>query len=609
MMSGSKELDKSWDAASVGSYGTIRIRVVVLKKKHSTEPEEEVGEPGADEDPIIVGKTPIDSYLERPEHGHQCVVFLVNGQRHDSMDNTFLARDLNFKYLRTRTMVVVDLDGLEQEAIGEVVQGSRQGLYRGNVFQAIKDRLFSTLKNDPDLKRLQEEAELEISELEAGDEAVRKKLDQLIDAHHTAAERATVGEVESGPSASVESAAFGADKRQPVVIKGSPEEGDKALEPVLASDSPPTLRLVPSVERAFHVRCQPETEWVNLELFEVRCVPALAELGIRVERDDKAAKISLRFEETEEIEDDSYPVEATISVYAKFKDRKEPRLLAREIRIAPKKKREPREKPELLPTPTYLRVATRQPVRLVRGAASTHVRLRWDGEDALASGSTPEWKFTGRCTSLGPFPLITFSAPTDGKFELLLDAPHGLIPSAQLDFEVEATGPEGRTLKTAFKAEVVEAPAPAPAFEPRKIMTDAPETAAQRRPPYDLRYVEEGEWNGTCWDDSDFTTEDVGCYQEPTETKPLILILNKDTVLLRDFRERMVKRKLEEATIQARLTKYNSHVSFHLYQMYRAQKKRDESDVEAKPLESSDLREEINRVGQTVLRLMELGER
>jgi hypothetical protein len=88
----------------------------------------------------------------------------VNGQRHDGWDNAFISTDLGFKYLRTRTMIVVDLDGLTQEATAEIVQGSRQGLYEGEVMAAITDRVVATLKRDPDLIRLQAEAEQERSQ-------------------------------------------------------------------------------------------------------------------------------------------------------------------------------------------------------------------------------------------------------------------------------------------------------------------------------------------------------------------------------------------------------------------------------------------------------------
>jgi len=65
-----------------------------------------------------------------------------------------------------------------------------------------------------------------------------------------------------------------------------------------------------------------------------------------------------------------------------------------------------------------------------------------------------------------------------------------------------------------------------------------------------------------------------------------------------------ITRKLEEATVKDRLTKYNSHVSFHLYQMYNEQKRR--NDEREKLVEPDDLRAEINRVGSTLIRVMEV---
>jgi hypothetical protein len=66
----------------------------------------------------------------------------------------------------------------------------------------------------------------------------------------------------------------------------------------------------------------------------------------------------------------------------------------------------------------------------------------------------------------------------------------------------------------------------------------------------------------------------------------------------------MVKRKLEESTVQQRLTNYNSHVSFHLYQMYNEQKKRLDAGGEQVKLE--DLRGEINRMGTTLVKIMDV---
>ncbi len=129
------------------------------------------------------GATPVSSYLES-SRGKRCVVYLVNGQRQEFDDNGFIVQDLGFRYLRARMMIMVDVDGLAPEAIGRLMQGSRQGFYRGAVREAITKRIVATLKDDPDLVRLEEEAEEAVSELSAGDEKVKQTLDQLIDSHH-----------------------------------------------------------------------------------------------------------------------------------------------------------------------------------------------------------------------------------------------------------------------------------------------------------------------------------------------------------------------------------------------------------------------------------------
>ena len=50
-----------------------------------------------------------------------------------------------------------------------------------HIFEAITKRIVATLKDDPDLVRLEEEAEEAVSELSAGDEKVKQTLDQLIE--------------------------------------------------------------------------------------------------------------------------------------------------------------------------------------------------------------------------------------------------------------------------------------------------------------------------------------------------------------------------------------------------------------------------------------------
>ncbi len=188
----SAQLDKRLDTALGEGYGTIAIRVVVLEKGLAAAP----APAAADQTPVDAqpdealpetDKRPVSSFLEEPKRGRQCCVFLINGQRQHAWDNQFIVRDLELKYLRNRMIVVVDCDGLKPEAIAELMQGSRNQFYEGQVYDALASRVTATLKGDPDLRRLEEETEDEISSLQAGDEAVKAALDQLIEAHHDAA--------------------------------------------------------------------------------------------------------------------------------------------------------------------------------------------------------------------------------------------------------------------------------------------------------------------------------------------------------------------------------------------------------------------------------------
>jgi hypothetical protein len=614
-------LDKTF-ANDVSSYGTIALRVVVLKpkpRKDAATASEPPPDPSGDLIDDQPGSSPLASYLEKPNYGSWCVVFLVNGQRHHALDNSFIVRSLGFKYLRTRTMIIVDLDGLAPEAISELVQGSRQGLFQGDVYGAILDRIVATLKKDPDLKRLQVEAEQQISELNAGDEVVRGKLDELIDAHHTGATHSTVGDFQAGPNAAPTAYSLGKNKRQDVVVDAHAGVGEAASLPILVAQPPsPAMRLRALVERTVQVTAFPEGEWADIETFEVRAEPTTEGLRIATEKTLFGVDVTLRYVEPDDFDEEAYPVETTLRVYAKFKKHPELRKVERDLIItrrprSPEEERakKPKPAPPLTASPTYIRIVSRQPVELLPGGSATHVKVRWDGLDALAIGPAAPWKFRATCTSLTSFPTISFSAPQDGRFEALLDTPHGLRPST-LDFEIEAIGPGGARLVANFKGEVA---APPLKTEPRRISTKAPDATAQRRPPYELKYVDEANWsNPTCWGESAWTKDDPAAMSEPTESAPLTLMINEDAAGLKEFKEGLIKRKLDEATVKERVTRYTTHVAFHLYQMYlfaKAQRERkpDDDGGEAHGPTEEDQRLEIQRVATTLLKVMEVSSR
>ena len=68
----------------------------------------------------------------------------------------------------------------------------------------------------------------------------------------------------------------------------------------------------------------------------------------------------------------------------------------------------------------------------------------------------------------------------------------------------------------------------------------------KRRPPYDLKVVTKEQWETTpCWDSGKWTKDDVGCFEEPTASTLLTLIVNEDAEILKQAHEQMLARRLE----------------------------------------------------------------
>ena len=608
-------LDKVWSSDAGETYGTIQIRVVVLSKKADDTGALTDEDADEHEEDLVEfdSSSPLASYLEK-KRGRMCAVFVVNGQRHDAWDNSFLVRELGLKYLKNRTMLIVDLDGLAPEALADLMQGSRQGFYKGKVYHAVRDRIIATLKGDPDLKRLQIEAEDDIASLESGDTAVKNALDQLIDDHHAAATRAALGALEAGSSASEAAPLFGKDRSQPVVVKGDNALGTEGGLPVLEKRSEAkTIRIHPDEERVLAFRAKPASRWTDLKDIKIEVEPELPDLVVKVVKEDAGAKLSLCYYEPDDCDADEYPLGALLRIFALFDGHSEPRMLEYAIVVNRKKVTPPPAPPKLLDEPTFLRVTSRKPVKLYLGGPSSHVKLKWDGLDSLAVGDPPAWTFSARCLELTTYPVAGFSKPKQGKFELLLDTPTSLLPGAELNFEVTAHGPDGKQLQATFPATVVE-PEPKEEEQPRRVDAEAPETAGQRRPPYDLKYITKDKWDhSTCWGDSEWSDQEAGCFEEPTETNPLTLVINTDAELISGYRDHIVKeKKLDPNNVQRRLTRYNAHLAFHMFQMYEYYKRRQE---EADAADDTDdvhvptdleMRDETNRVAATLIRLMEV---
>lgn len=597
-----KSLDTDVDAG----YGTIIIRVVVLEKNMASAPSlaESDSTPldvAADEILPETDKRPISGFLEEPKRGRNVCVFLINGQRQHAWDNQFIVRDLDLKYLRNRMIVIVDCDGLRPEAIADLMQGSRAQFYEGKVYAALESRVLATLKGDPDLRRLEEEAEDDIANLQAGDEAVKSALDQLIDLHHDAALHPDHGHMQPGDLTRDWLPDGTLTQTQTVVAETSMAEAPVDHEPLLRlQPDVATIRLKPHEERRLVIATKPESAWNSLQTLTVTFDPPVKELQVVRTTQLMREGVALTFAEPEEFDRDEYPIETTLRAIAVFSAQPEPRLLERRVVITPGKQGptiDHQEKP-LLDDPTFVRVTSRQPIKITLGGPDLHVKLRWDGKDELVTSPHPEWAFHASCDSPSVEPPFFLTSPVEGRFELLIRSTPALSAGEQLKFDVEAHGP-GKTLATAFLADVVDPPSP------RKIVAKA-SGGAQRRPPYDLKYIQRENWTDssfTCFGEQ-WSPLDPGSYEEPSLKSPLTIFINKDTDLLTSYRDQLLAKKYAESTIQQRINRYTTHIAFHLYQMFEIQRSR-RGDSDSTPQELL-LRDEIRRVAHTLIRLMEI---
>ena len=601
---------------SVGQFGSISIRVVVLPKIKKKDTNKEKGKrqaPKTTTDPLDLeeseflpetGKTPLGSYLESGKGGRQCCVFLVNGQRQDSLDNGFIIQELGFKYLRSRMMIIVDVDMLTPEAIGRLMQGSRQGFYRGNIFEAITKRLVSTLKGDPDLERLEQEAEEEVSELKAGDEKVTQTLDQLIDSHHDHSIRMAEGVDAQGVEGSDGHLGLRTEIKDGVVSLLYSDEGIPADYPVLVSQPASSyVRLKPKEKREISIKSLPSNAWPALAELTIEEDPNVPELKISQERLGDHLKLGLLFREGAEFDPNQYPLRAKLRATARFNGINEPRRLDLGILIKPDVSPPP---PDLVDSPTWIRVSSRQPIKIKPGDIDTHVRIRWNGKDELITGPESEWHFYGRVLNRQlEQPLFNFSQPSSGAFTMLITPRPEWNPGLRIRFVVGARHISGTILtEAAFDAIIVEPPTPPEPSEkePRQIDDDVM-TGSMRRPPYILKIIGHDEYEtGSCWGGVNWTDQDPACFLEPTERQPLTLIINQDMGILRDYR-RFLTKKFTETEVERRINKYTSHVAFHLFQMYewvRQNPGADRDEVDQK------CRSEVQRVSSTLIRLMEV---
>jgi len=501
-------------------------------------------------------------------------------------------------------IIMIEVDGLAPEAIGRLMQGSRQGFFKGTVREAITKRIVATLKSDPDLEKLELEAEEAVSELAAGDEKVKQTLDQLIDSHHDKGHSFAEGVGSAGDTHNGDELGFKTVVKGGVVTLLPPNVGVAAEYPVLTSQPAASIiRLKPNQPREIAIKSSPSGHWAALSQIVVEGDSKVLELNVKHEKLEDHCKITLLFNAPEDFDGDEYPVRANVKVTARFNGIAEPRRL--ELSVLTKPDSETPE-PKLLDDPIKLKVTSRQPVNIRRGETDTHVKLRWDGKDRLLTDEDASWKLSAKLVGHGNQPEMHFSDPVSGRFSLLISPRPEWQAGDKMTYEIAATGPRGRQLITSFDAEVIDPPQLSET-EPKgpRLVDDEFKTGTMRRPPYLLKTIKRDQYEQPCWNANEWTDEDAGAFLAPTERAPLILIINEDMSVLREFRQALTKRNTE-GDVQRKLNKYTSHIGFHLYQMYQETVgKKDEKADEA----DAARRSEVRRVALTMIKLMDVAEK
>jgi hypothetical protein len=597
-------------AADVPSIGKIAVRFVVFRKKALTQaPVKPEADLMPDDETEGAGQE-INSYLESSSRGRQHVVFLLSGQRHHSLDRGFIVHELGKKYISKRTLITVELEGLTREAKSQLIQGSRNGFYEGEVFHRIRNRLVALLKKDPDLERLEEEAEEDLSRLQATDEAVSQALDQLIEEHNPLGDHATDGTESAGGKRGALIASAGTPAAVDVVVKGV--EGTVVGGPLLVGHkTPKTLRLRPNQETHLALRSEPAEAWNAMQKLGWVMDPPFEELKVTLDSETDGARVGLLFASQNQEED--YPLETTLRLFAAFKSEPEPRLFEQNIVIKPAGIRPTPTPPVLLDEPTVIRLRSRKPIKLLVGDADRHVVFQWDGKDELLSGGSPGWMLRVFSTSHPDYPEVVVTQPQQGRFSAVVPCPapgSPFTPGTAIIFQVEAVGRAGRTLSIQFETIVEEGRPPVVEAGPRRTATTLP-LAADRRPNYRVVEISANDYETTeCEWANKWDTTLAGAYIEPSDKAPLTLIVNVDFDLYRSFMAAEIKAKASESAIKRHQTRYLAHLCYYLYQMYLAQSRTGKrppagEDAPSEPAEERNV-QEVNRVGTMLVRLMQM---
>ncbi len=99
-----------------------------------------------------------DRETKNPEFiGGKSVIYTLNGQTQGTEPKTFISQDLGFRNLREYMLVCVDCSQVGTTARQELFMASRDRLKQGKYYNELREDIISLLKNDDDIKRMDQD--------------------------------------------------------------------------------------------------------------------------------------------------------------------------------------------------------------------------------------------------------------------------------------------------------------------------------------------------------------------------------------------------------------------------------------------------------------------
>jgi len=124
------------------------------------------------------GEVPIEVHVFNPGVDHKefingkSVIFAVNGQVQGYLTRTFISQDLGFSMLRDSMLVQVDCTKMRASFRGALFKGSRDRLNEGNKTEYLIDKITDVLRNNVELKTLNQNRKNKILRESAEDKSL-----------------------------------------------------------------------------------------------------------------------------------------------------------------------------------------------------------------------------------------------------------------------------------------------------------------------------------------------------------------------------------------------------------------------------------------------------